>query len=312
MKNCVLLVGPFLEQRCLQGGPLLCTRWHGIPCDWRQPPSAVVRHGIPWTRRLAVDLDSSVCRQAVQRCTCSPSVLQRRALKRTFCISSTSSAMRRGLTIYALACFDTVVIHHWSFANELGEPIAVLFDAHTHRTRGDRVEDIRRVKPRQLHHHQAENFNAARNRGLTFSEGAENTLSQRTTMTVMRAHALSRRTSKSLSVRQRIQELSLFHPQHHTTLRRLLESEPATDGEDHPPSHNEDSNPIHQLSRWCHHQVPDHCQDQQPHNPPANHTIVLPGPHPHQQDRESCQINDPRNRVDKTDTATGHIQQRMP
>ena len=47
----MLVVGTFLEQRCLQGG-----RLRGVAAE----PLAVVLHGVPLARRLAVDLNFSV------------------------------------------------------------------------------------------------------------------------------------------------------------------------------------------------------------------------------------------------------------
>ena len=74
----------FLGQRRLQGGRLrkvdVCTECQRIPGARRQPPRAVVLHGM-W------DLDFSTCRRAVRRFTRSPSVLWRGLLNRDLCMS---------------------------------------------------------------------------------------------------------------------------------------------------------------------------------------------------------------------------------
>ena len=64
-------IGPFLGQRCLPGEklPQERGRLHEMAPPLRQPPRDVVLQGIPWARRVALDLVFSVCRQAVQRFT---------------------------------------------------------------------------------------------------------------------------------------------------------------------------------------------------------------------------------------------------
>ena len=83
-KTCGLVVGPVLEQRRLQGGQLQ-EGGRVISLVGVSRLSLSFCTGFPGL--CAADLDFSVCRQAVQRFTRSPSVQQRGALKRNFCKS---------------------------------------------------------------------------------------------------------------------------------------------------------------------------------------------------------------------------------